>query len=394
VLSGIWLFGLGGFGFFLPFYTLYLRENAGLSGTQIGLVMAVVPGVGALTQWSWGYVADLTGRRKQVLAAIAFGTAGSYLLLSQQTTFEGFLFGTATLALFQVALVPMCMSVSFAVLDERSGERLGRTRMWGTLGFAVCVLGLPLALRAWGSAPPIPGVSEPQLGWLFPGAALWLATAGLLALRLPEVGSVRARAQRGEWRALLRDRVYRRVLLFTFLCYLSLQGPMHMFPLLVRGHGGGVEAISRLWFWMLLLEVPLVFWFGRTVGRIGPRGVIAIGMAAASVRWLVSGYSEDLGPLVTAVQVLHGVTVWGVMLGLPFYVEKRIPAQLLSTGLAGMAIAGVSLGAVVSNSLAGWLVDAIGPAAPARVGGTLAAFCVLLIPWLLPSLKQEVGKSL
>ena len=42
-LSLLWLFVLGGLGAFFPFFSLYLRENAGLSGMQVGAVMSIPP---------------------------------------------------------------------------------------------------------------------------------------------------------------------------------------------------------------------------------------------------------------------------------------------------------------------------------------------------------------
>ena len=62
-LSVLWWFMLSGLGLFFPFYALYLSENVGLSGTQVGLVLASVPLVGLLAQPFWGGLADRSGAR-------------------------------------------------------------------------------------------------------------------------------------------------------------------------------------------------------------------------------------------------------------------------------------------------------------------------------------------
>ena len=46
VMSCVWFFCLGGLGIFFPYFSLYLRENAGLTGTQVGVVLTMVPLVG------------------------------------------------------------------------------------------------------------------------------------------------------------------------------------------------------------------------------------------------------------------------------------------------------------------------------------------------------------
>ena len=82
-------------------------------------------------------------------------------------------------------------------------------------------------------------------------------------------------------------------------------------------------------------------------------------------------------------QVLHGVTVWGLMMGMPVYIDGLVPDRLRSTGQASLGIFGVGLGAVASNFVSGWLVDVGGGQAPALAGGVLAFVCLLLVPVLL-----------
>ena len=84
--------------------------------------------------------------------------------------------------------------------------------------------------------------------------------------------------------------------------------------------------------------------------RLGPRGVIAIGLAAASLRWGISGFSDNLG-WVYAAQALHGVTVWGVVIGIPLYADRIMPARLRSTGQSLLAMVGISLGSILSKFL-------------------------------------------
>jgi len=391
-LSLVWWFVLGGLGLIFPFYSLYLSENAGLSGGEVGAVMATLPLMGLLAQPFWGQVADRSGLRGRVLAVLAVGTCLGYGSLRYATGFGGFLVATAGLALFSTALIPSCVSVSLASLSDRSGTAFGRVRVMGTLGFGVSVGSFPWLLRAaeeFGLAPSShsPGMpSQPGLGLMFQLAAGALALAALASLLLPSKGAVSLRSSRGEWRQLLRNGPFLRVLLFTFLAYLSIQGPMVLFPILVRAQGGGLDAISQMWLIMLALEVPLVFFLGAGVRRVGPRGVIAIGVVAAAVRWSVSGYADDLRWVYPA-QALHGVTVFGIVLGAPVYVDAVVPARLRSTGQGLLAMVGVSLGSILSNLSAGWLTEAIGPTAPARVAGVLAALLALALPWLLPPVR-------
>jgi len=309
-LSAVWFFSLGAFGFFLPFYSLYLQSRGRLSGAQMGAVIALVPAMGLVAPAFWGQLADRSGRRREVLAAVTGGAALGYATLSLQENPLGFALGTALLALFSTSVIPLSLSVSLGLLRDAGARALGRVRVWGSLGFALCVLGFPFALAAWRARTG----DDSGLGLIFPGAALFTLTGAALALRLPAGGAVAVRAGRGDWRELLRARSFARTLVFAFACFLCLQGPMQFFPILVHARGGDVDAISRMWALMLAVEVPLMLGFGRMLARFGPRGMIGIGMAAAAARWLVCGFSDDLR-WIGAAQLLHGVTVSGVNLG-------------------------------------------------------------------------------
>ncbi|MBW2274858.1 MAG: MFS transporter [Deltaproteobacteria bacterium] len=391
-LSIIWGLVLAGLGLIFPFYALYLRENAGLTGTEVGLVAATLPLMGVLVQPMWGQVADRTGLRGRVLAVLALGTAAGYALLSRAQSFEDFLLYTALLALFSTATIPACMSVSLALLPEPSSQAFGRVRVVGTLGFGVSVGAFPFLLRALRDAGFVASKSEassgePGLHVMFYVAGVLLLLASLASLALPRRGAVSLRASQGEWRTLLSNRLFVRLLIYAFFAYLSMQGPMVLFPILVRAQGGGLEAVSQMWLIMLVLEVPLVFYFGAGVARMGPRGVIAIGMAAGALRWGVSGFAEDLRWVYLA-QALHGVTVWGIILGAPVYVDAVVPARLRSTAQGLLAMVGVSLGSILSNVGAGWLTDAVGPRAPAQLAGLMGLALTLVLPWMLPPAER------
>ena len=231
-------------------------------------------------------------------------------------------------------------------------------------------------------AVPCAGAATPALGWIFPLAGLYLLIAAGLAMALPRHSDSGARAISGDWRLLFRGSAFARLLLLTLLAYFLLQGPTVLFPLLIRAHGGGLEVISQMWLLMIMLEIPLVFWVGTTMDRIGPRGVIAIGLLSAIVRWGVSGFSDNL-TWVYAAQILHGVTVWGIVIGIPLYADRIMPERLRSTGQSLLAMVGISLGSILSNLTTGALTEYLGPKAPAQLTSVALIVLLALLPLLL-----------
>jgi len=383
LLSAAWFFYLGGLGSFLPFFSLYLRQGAGLTGSEIGLVVASMPAVALATQTFWGYLADRSGSRTLVLALLGAGTSAGYFTLSLPTAFPGLLLATTTVAIFSTALVPNCVSVSFALLRDPNGRLFGKVRVLGTIGFGVVVAGFPWLARHFAGAG-----EGADLGLIFVVGASMMGMGTLCTLALPrKAGALALRARPGDARTLIHYPGFLRLLVLVFLTYLCIQGPMVFFPILVNARGGGIEAISTMWLFMLSLEVPLVYFFGSTLQRFGATTVIAIGVLAAGVRWTVSGFASDLD-VVTAAQVLHGVTVWGLVLGAPMYVDRVVPEKLRSTA-QGVLATGISLASIASHLIAGWLTESVGATAPAQWGGVSALALAALLPLLLARPRES-----
>lgn len=382
-----WFLFMGGLGAVFPFFGLYFRENAGLSGFQVGVVLTALPVVGFAAQPFWGQIADLTGSRARVLGWLSMAGGLAYLLVPLAPGFLPSLGVMAVVACFSTALVPMATSVTLAGLGAAGAERFGALRVWGTVGFLLVVVSVPFVLDAlepvFGAAPSV-DLSEPLLGAIFAiTGVLWIAS-GVVALGLPGAGDLELRARRGEWRQLLRHGPFRRILLFGFGCWLCFQGPMVLFPIYVRSLGGDADLVSRLWIPMLALEIPLVAWSGAGLRRLGARGLLLIGILAGAARWLLTAFSTEPTVLYAA-QLLHGVVIAGVVVGAPLYVDESVPEQLRSTAQSVLAMLGFGVGGVLSNLTGGWLIDHFGAASPALAGGLGALVLACLLPFLLPA---------
>lgn len=386
-VGAFWFVYFGGLGIFFPYYSLYLKENAGLSASQVGIVLAILPAVGILAQPFWGQVADRTGLRTRVLALLCLGAAGGQLLLGEARGFGALAAATALLALFHTSVIPISVAVSLGLLRDRGREAFGVVRAWGTIGFLVLVVSFPVVLHrvqaGRGLARGPEGPSEPGLELMFPAIAVLYGLAALLAFLVPRSEGVVVRAPRGDWRRLVRHGPYLRLLLFVLGAYLFLQGPITLFPVFVRSRGGDMETVSRMWILMLLLEIPLVALSGMSLERIGARGLLVLGALAGGVRWAVCGLSVGLDA-VYASSLLHGIVVAGLLVGAALYVDQAVPERLRATGQAALAMLGIGLGGIASNVATGWLIDRFGNDAPYLAGGCGGLLLAALLPWWLP----------
>ncbi len=359
-LTLFWFTYFGSLGIFYPYFTLYLRENAGLSGTQLGIILAISPLVGMIAQPLWGQIADRTGARGRTLAVLTLATASGYLGLGIADGFGAIVAAVTAMAFVGTALFPLMTSVSLAILRDAGPHAFGHVRAWGTIGFFVMVLVFPWLLEfhptSEGASGVDPTISEPGLGLMFPVIAVLVLCAALIAFALPKQGAVALRAGRGDWRELLHNRPFLRFLFFSLATHFLMHGPLWLFPLFVRSRGGDLETIRGMWILMLVFEIPLVLFTGSGLKRVGARGLLTMGLLVGGLRWLLCALITDV-PWLFAVQVLHGIMVVGLNLGSPLYLDVVAPEKLRSTAQGILSMVATGVAGIASNTAAGWLVD-------------------------------------
>ena len=374
-LSLYWFLYLGALGILIPFFGLYLVEGAGLSATEVGTVLATSPLVALVAPTFWGQIADRSSSRTRVLVFATLGVAASCALYGLLDGFWPLVAGNMVLAAFGTGVIPLVVSTTLAALGDDGLYRFGRIRVWGTIGFLVLVVLFPLIRRAAGPAV--------GLGIMFPIAAGLIAVSALVALSIADSGEPAYRPRRADWMELRRHAPFVRALAFVFLSFLFLQGPMNLFPLYLKAHGQGLDALGQMWILMLLPEIPLIAFSGAGLRRLGSRGLMAGGVAAGGLRWLLCGLVADPWVVYPA-QLLHGVVVAGLSVGGSLYVEASVPARLRSTGQGLSSMAGAGVGAIFSSFSAGWLIDHAGVDAPFLIGGVGALALAALVTTILP----------
>lgn len=391
-LAAYWALGMAPFGLTLPYLGLYLRENAGLSGAQIGAVFAVTPAVGILMQPIWGALGDRSGLRARMLVVLSLGVGAGMLAFGRADGFAQILLASALLASFARALIPMLLSVSLPALEDHV-HAFGWVRAFGTIGFGAAMFAFPSALAQFQAERGLVAnerISEPGLGLLFPTAAALSLLAACVAMAIPNRGAVALRAHRGEWKVLLRNPRFLRVLAVCTIAFLCINGPMELFPIFVRERGGDLGTVRDMWLFMLVPEVALAAGLGTLSARLGARTLLAIGLAAGSARWLLTAAVPSL-PGLHVVQMLHAVVVLGLNIGAPLYVDAVVPPQLRSTAQALLGTVAVGIGGMGSSLLAGWLLENGGASAPYWFGGAGAGALLLLLPRWLPALEPRAS---
>ena len=340
LLYGVLFLGTGVSQPYLPVW--FARR--GLSGGEIGLILALPLTARILTAPLLAVWADSFRLRRTPLAILAALVAGCYALLALP-------FGLAwwALAWFAASSMYTTLSPLIDVLTlrraQREGFNYGLPRSFGSAAYIIANLAAG-ALIVRGSADIV-------LVWMI-AAAAGVSLAALAAPADPAQGAGEAvagpqplparLAAAGE---LLRDRIFMAAVLSIGLIQAS-----HVFfysfsALTWRRQGLGEEVTGALWAFGVAVEIAFLWRFEALRRRFGARGLLVAGGVAAVVRWVAFACAPPAW-LLWPLMALHALTFAATFVGGLALVQRlstprnASAAQALSSALSGGVLSGLA----------------------------------------------------
>jgi PPP family 3-phenylpropionic acid transporter len=277
-----------------------------------------------------------------MLSWLAWGTLLTVVLLPFADGFPALFAIIIIFTLFWMSVIPITDSIALTAARAGEGD-YGRMRVWGSISFIAMTSGGGAAIDLWG-----------------PGAAVWLyigsASAVLLAVQwLPDMGGkggagaaglpVRTPPRAADMLTLVRSPE-----LWLFLMATSAVQAGHVLyyvfgTLHWTTQGISPTAIGALWGIGVVAEVAM-FAYLRQVGLwLGPVQLVALGGAAALLRWTVTALNPPLAVLFP-VQMLHGLTFGAAHAGAMQFLSTAVPPQMAvsAQGMYASITAGLAMG--------------------------------------------------
>lgn len=118
--------------------------------------------------------------------------------------------------------------------------------------------------------------------------------------------------------------------------------------------GYSTFVIGCLWATGVIAEIFLLTRARGLARRFGPATMLAIGGAAAAIRWTVTAFEPPLA-LLFLVQVMHALTFAGAYLGAIEFLDRAAPLRLVNTGMTIMSTAGVGAVTGLATVVAGYV---------------------------------------
>jgi PPP family 3-phenylpropionic acid transporter len=354
-------------GAFVPYFSLWLAAQ-GYAAQQIALVLAMPQLARIFAPALWGWLADHSGRRREVVIFSAFAVAAGFASL------YGLRGAAATaLVLFAVAALsagamPIVEAITLTAVQGRTGS-YGPIRLWGSIGFICAVLGTGAWLDRAGA--------EQALSVIF-GLALVVCAA---AFGVP--AGAKHRPEQGGER--ISDVLGRREVLALFaagMCMAVAHGALYAFySIYLDAAGYSKSAIGALWTLGVLAEVAVFLWLPQLMRRFSLRALLVASFACAAARFLAIGWGVESIVVLAAAQLLHAATFGSYHAASIAAVHRLFPGRIAGRGQALFSSLSYGLGGAMGTLLAGWTWSALGAPASFAVSALFGAIGALLVAW-------------
>ena len=353
-------------GAYMPFINLYY-ERLGLSGIQIGTLAALPVFVSSTTVIFWGGLADRFGWHNRILRINLLLCAGSILLLSTAVSYQAIVPFVIGYALFNAPLVPLLDSAALDAI-EGSSYSYGQLRVWGSIGWSFSTVLVGILIQRF------------AIQWLFYSYAIFMLITFFLSIRL----SMRQPELKTSWRAgvkdLIRSLPFVLFLLSIFFISMTLSASNAFLSIYLDEIGTSESSIGLAWAISSLSEIPVMLFSAYILRKVGFGGLLKIAFLVFIVRWFLLSLIRD--PLLALiVQVLHGITFGGYLIGSVTYINERAAEGVRTSALSIFNLVTFGIGSIMGSLMGGFIVEAGGTAWLFRALSLLAVvgFAFLLL---------------
>jgi MFS family permease len=348
-----------------PVLSPYLKQM-GLGEYQIAVCLATVPVATMIAPILAGQAADRWFASERLVSILGLLAGLMMVFVVRPVTgflpFAGAFFATM---LFSAPLIPMSTSLALQNLPDGARD-FPVARACMTLGHVaganLLSLWLWLTHRSFSDSLAVAGI-------------LAIVNAGY-TLTLPNTPPRRDVAGHSAVRkavGMLRDP--NTALLVGLLFCVQLFGTSYYArgPLFLLEEGVTREGLSAVMSIGQIAEIFVVLLLPVIFGRLGPKGTIAVGIAAWAARYFCWSMGGSMGMLVAAV-ALHGVCFACARIAATIYIDRISPRDARSSAQSLLSLSVDGSGTLLGNFLIGAVVTHY------TVGGTIAWSSVWLVP--------------
>jgi len=370
-------------GLFNPYAPLWFK-HLGFSTLAIGVLAALQAWTRVVAPYAWGWFADHSGRRVELLRAAVGLAAVSAAGLLVARSYGAVALCVLLLFLSNGGVVPLSEAALAHHVSSAGGGmdagRYGRVRVWGSIGFIVAVSAYGFVLQ------------RVDIG-VFP--ALVLGMLGLLvaaSFRLPAAREEHAAGAQaaGSAMAVLRRPEVAWFFVGAFFTVLAHAGLYAFFSLYLDALGYSKTVVGLFWAVSVAAEIAFFTFQGRWFHRLPVHDWLILGAGATALRFAATAAFGNIAAVLVAAQLLHALSFAAQHAACVAVVSRHFPGRLRGRGQALYTTLAYGISGVLGGLTGGALSERYGfPAvfAASAAAGVLALLCCLQARRLDPAPK-------
>ena len=326
------------------FYNVYLEEN-NFSGTEIGIINAIIQATLFIIVPVWGYIADKRGIRPTLRIAV-FITGILLLALGYILNFWWLVAYIFLITLFHHPLGPLIDALAIQFSHTNKRYNFGNLRLWGSFGWAVASVAggyifMYLSLRM-----------------VFPITSL-LFFITIFFLRTPRDSSTIL--YKPHFEQIHLKEIFTNKALLIFLTIVFFYGiassPVNAYMNLYFSELGADNSVIGIAYTVQALsELPFFILGNRLLNRFGSRMVIIISMLIMVFRLFIYAFVPSI-PVALTVCALQGITLSFLLVGVVDYLQSTLPKSRQATAQSLLWGLYFGLGHTIGNLVIGILKD-------------------------------------
>lgn len=332
-------------GAYFIYLNVYFRQ-AGLSGTQIGIISMSSSIIGVASAIIWGYVSDRTGKPRLLIASGATGALIVAQFVPLVHTFWGFYALSCLASILSSALMTLVDGVTLAMLESKS-ENYGRYRLGGSIGYII--------------ASGISGFiyDRTGLGLIFPAYGLLMALFAGMALLLPSIPVKMERRVVSQLGVMIRQPAWVIFAVCVFMIWVANYASIMYLGVSIQSLGGSQSMIGMASTSGALVEIPFMAFSGWFIRRMGLARLMLVAIVLMVIRYVLLGWMPTPA-WAFYINILNGPAYGLFATCSVAYAKKLAPPSLIVTS-QGLLNSTMSLAGVISALMTGVLFDQIGP---------------------------------
>jgi nucleoside transporter len=343
-------------GAWAPVLSEYLTSSLGFSGTQVGIIYALLPLATIIAPFIGGQIADRYFSSEKFIAILQLLGGALLIYISRITDYNTMMWLLLIYCMLYAPTLALTNSVAFINLS-RSEKEFGQIRVWGTVGWIVA----GLALSGWRYL----GDSSPAL--LVQGDTLLLAgifslIMGLQAFSLPHTPPQKEGAKPWAFLEALKMMKDKNVLIFIIISFVVATELMFYYVLTAPFLGSDKIGLSSagIPLAMVIAQVAEIFVMALLlpylISRIGIRKILVLGVLAWPARYIIFAIGRPSW-LVIASLALHGFCFVFFFVAAFIYMDLVAPRDIRHSAQSLITLVTYGFGNFVGSLFAGWVKD-------------------------------------